>query len=111
MALLIGNQHNLFTVVDNGAGNRSGNPYFDRYTTIFSAIGTPVDTVFTKKGRELKARALWTEICAQKTQVFASSCGEWLLFTDNYCTSNELGLCLLEMTDDEMRLIGTIRLN
>lgn len=96
----------LITVLETGAASQMliDTPQYFRQCELLSIQ-------YLQKWILLKTRAIWTTICAHKTQLCASACGGRFIFTDNYYTSNEFGRCLMEMTDGEMRLIGTIRLS
>ncbi len=50
-------------------------------------------------------------MAAQHTQRSEALTGRRVLFTDNYYTSNNFARSVFKMTDGEIRVIGTVRLN
>ncbi len=50
-------------------------------------------------------------MAAQQTQRSESLTGRPILFTDNYDTSNNFARSVFKITNGEIRVIGTVRLN
>lgn len=83
----------------------------ERYSDIFPELRTPVARVFGLTGGKLTAKTLWAAMAAQQTLKLASESGRRLLFTDNFYNSNEFARGLMSLSDNEIRVVGTMRLN
>ena len=107
----------LFSLFDNSAGLRSPLPPVARYNALHSIMKTPIEKAFDATKRMQSAikkdspGALWAAQCAHMEKLAQTQTkGNRLVIMDNYYTRHALAKFLRELTDQKVRVIGTVKL-
>jgi len=99
----------LHTVFDNGSGNKSTMSGAERYINIFSDLRKPIHKVF---GDVLQRKTvLWAAMIAQQNQRRPAPYKKRVVVMDNFYTSVSLAKTLDQLTDGEIKIIGTIKMS
>ena len=106
------------SIVDNGSGNKLPLSPADRYIDVFRDLRTPFDRAFaddpTGKNGGVKKdspSALWSLQLAHQTKKQPDPSGKWSVFMDNFYTRHNLGEKVKQLTNGEIHIMGTCRLN
>ena len=109
----------LFSFFDNGSGNLADVPAALRYTELFCELKTPLEKTFADLGTtdDLKtASALWTAQIGHMTQKLPScdllsklNCR--YVFMNNFYTRHKLARTISKFSDNDVKVIGTVRGN
>jgi hypothetical protein len=116
---VVGSRHvYCHSLWDNGSGNTLSTTQGDRYTEVFRDLRTPFDKAYSddpegKYGgvKKNSASALWSLQIAHQTKKQRDPSGKRTFLMDNFYTRHNLGEKLKLLTDDEVRITGTCRLN
>jgi hypothetical protein len=103
---------------DNGSGNKVPLSPAERYTQLFRDLRTPFHKAYAddpsgKVSGVAKdtASALWTLQMAHQTKKQRDPSGKRSIFMDNFYTRHNLAEKVKVLTDGEIRITGTCRLN
>jgi len=99
----------LHTVFDNGSGNKSQMSAAERYINLFPDLRKPVHRVFGDVIE--KKTVLWAAMIAQQNQRCRAPFKKRVVVMDNFYTSVGLARTLDQLTDGEIKIIGTIKMN
>ncbi|GMF26317.1 unnamed protein product [Phytophthora lilii] len=103
----------VYSVWDNGSGNRTNTTPADRYVDIFPALRTAVFRTPARDDVPIKrkdASALWMAMCGHLTKTYPAPNKHRLLVYDNFYTRHNLAKTLTAFTDGEMKMLGTVRI-
>ena len=102
----------LHSLWDNGRGNKLKFSPASRYCSVFQDMRQSFDTFITNDPEEIilpdLASALWSLQISKMHQVLKSPSG---VFMDNYYTRHPFARKIKHLTNDEIKVIGTIKLN
>jgi hypothetical protein len=103
---------------DNGSGNRLPTSQAERYTQLFRDLRTPFDKAYADdpNGKVFgvakdSASALWSLQMAHQTKKLPDPSGKRSIFMDNFYTRHNLAEKVKVLTDGEICITGTCRLN
>ncbi|GMF49486.1 unnamed protein product [Phytophthora fragariaefolia] len=102
-----------YSVWDNGSGNRIRATAAERYVDVFPALRTAMfrtlerDEIPTKRK---DASALWVAMCGHLTKTHPDPNQHRLLVCDNFYTRHNFAKTVMEFTDGEMKMLGTVRI-
>jgi hypothetical protein len=104
----------LSSMFDNRAGNTTGIPAVVDYHRLFRQLRTPyrqcIDCDKTKDSLANTPSALWICMMGHQTKSFKQQDGaKRYFFTDNYYTRHIVATTLKKFTDNEARIIGTVK--
>ena len=108
----------LQSFFDNGAGNK-GLPPSDRYLSEFPTLRTAFNKCMEQLNlddslgdiSEKSASALWILMMGHSHNMASAQKGQRLVVTDNFYTRHHLANALLQFTDGDVRILGTVRMN
>ncbi|OWY92831.1 hypothetical protein PHMEG_00038001 [Phytophthora megakarya] len=98
-----------YSVWDNESGNRTRLSPVQRYVDVFPALRTPLVRTVVSIARKYPS-ALWVAVCGHLTKTHAAPNGHRLLVCDKFYTRHVLCKTLMEFTDSEMKILGTVRI-
>lgn len=102
----------LHSLADNGSGNRTGVSPANRYTTVFRKLrGVFKRKQDNKLVGKTSASALWCLQLTHQTLMKKAPQGRRLAVMDNFYTRHTLATQLAMFTDNEIRVLGTVRIN
>ncbi len=108
----------LFSVVDNGRGCELPSSPGLKYVSLHRATRTPFQKWFPQRKTNLPTEiesdtptALWVSMLAHMEQLHTSGREKRLVYMDNFYTQATLADALLKMSDEKVRIPGTVRLN
>ena len=105
----------LHSLWDNGRGNKLKFSPASRYCSVFQDMRQSFDTFITNDPEEIilpdSASALWSLQISKMHQVLKSPSGKRVVFMDNYYTRHPFARKIKHLTNDEIKVIGTIKLN
>lgn len=99
---------------DNGAGNTLPTTASQRYTQLFPSLRRALEGTLARADIHIDgkmASSLWTAMIAHQTQLYPAESGRRLVISDNFYTRHDLAKAILAMTDGEVRMLGTARLD
>ena len=105
----------LYSLWDNGSGNRTGQSPPQQYCKVFGELRNSYDKHIVLDRDTLvdpdTPSALWTLQVAQLHQTQKSPSGKRVVFMDNFYTRHPLAQTIEKLTSDEIKVIGTIKLS
>ena len=103
----------LHTLWDNGSGNETGLNPAETYCELFRGLRGVFHKKFSKNSpvSAKKPSALWIMQLAHQRKLHKDPSGERLVVMDNFYTRHPLARQLARVTDGEMKILGTVRLN
>ncbi|EGZ10404.1 hypothetical protein PHYSODRAFT_518952 [Phytophthora sojae] len=99
---------------DNGSGNATRSTPAQRYTELFPSLRTPLYNTLSLPEINIEpksATSLWVAMAGHQTRTYRSPSGRRLLISDNFYTRHTYARAISAFTDDEVRLLGTVRMN
>lgn len=107
--------HYLYSFWDNGSGNHIETTQASKYCNVFKDKKTIYQNKFVKdKDSEIKhdkASPLWCLQIAQMHKNHELPGGHRVILMDNFYTRQALAKKIKSLTNDEIRLTGTVRMN
>lgn len=97
---------------DNGSGNTMPTTAAQRYTHLFPSLRHPLHVTLNRPDIPVDpkaAAALWVAMIAHQTKLHQSTTGRRLVVSDNVYTRHALARAVFEMTDGDVRMLGTVR--
>ncbi|GMF26610.1 unnamed protein product [Phytophthora fragariaefolia] len=86
----------------------------ERYTILFPTLMTPLYNTLRAEDVAIEpdtATATWIAMAGHKTRVLRSPTEHRLVVSDNFYTRHTFAQAQLKITDGEMHLLGTVRIN
>ncbi|KAF1791585.1 PiggyBac transposable element-derived protein [Phytophthora cactorum] len=86
----------------------------ERYTGLFPTLRTPLYNTLRADEVTIEQEsttALWIAIAGHQTRALRSPTDHRLVVSDNFYTRHTFAQALLKLTDGEMHLLGTVRMN
>ncbi len=99
----------LHSFFDNGSGNSTNTTIVRRFVDIFPELRTPINKFCSLN--DGTATSLWLSMILKQHQSIESPSGKRVFVMDNFYTRHIMAQKLLEMTNGEVRVIGTVRMN
>lgn len=103
---------------DNGSGNKLPSTAGERYTRLFHGLRAPFDKGYAQdpEGKlsgvaKKSASALWSLQMLHQTHKQKDPSGKRHLYMDNFYTRHNLAEKVKQLSDQEIRITGTCRLN
>ncbi len=110
---VVGCQHAyLHSLWDNGSGNKTNVPPGQSYCKVFWQLRGPYDRCIDNNLVNTKSpSALWCLQMAHQTKLFKDANERRTLVMDNFYTRHVLARQLKILSDEDIRIIGTVRFN
>ena len=99
----------LHSVFDNGSGNSEPDSSAERYLNIFPEMRRPIHRFCAT--RMSSASTLWTAMVAHQSKALNSPSKKRICYMDNFYTRQDMSSSIHQVTDGEMKVIGTVRRN
>ena len=107
--------HYLFSIWDNGSGNKIKTSQATKFTDVFrdlrSTYKEHIQTNLKATVDPQKASALWALQIAQMSKKHEYPNGKRIVFMDNFYTRHNLALQIKALTDNKTSVIDAVRLN
>ncbi|GMF44378.1 unnamed protein product [Phytophthora fragariaefolia] len=102
-----------YSVWDNGWGNRTRATAAERHVDVFPAVRTATFRTLERDEIPMKrkdASALWVAMCGHLIKTHPDPNQHRLLVCDNFYIRHNLANTVMEFTDGEMKMLGTVRI-
>ena len=105
----------LHSLWDNGSGNKTKFSAASRYCTVFRDMKQAFDNIITNDPEKIllpeSASALWALQISHLHKMSQSPSGKRVVFMDNFYTRHPLARKIKQLTNNEIKVIGTVKLN
>ena len=105
----------LYNIWDNGSGNKTNINPASKYCQVFRDLRNSYTRHIVNDGEKIidhdTSTALWSLQIAQMYKMLQSPCGKRVIFMDNYYTRHPLGRKIKQLTNNETKIIGTVKMN